>query len=362
MTTIAPGGTLGILGGGQLGRMAALAAARLGYRVAIFTPEPDAPAADVAATATVAGFDDIAALDAFAASVDAVTLEWENVPVAAIARLADRVPVRPGAQVLSVTQDRIAEKAFANGLGLGTAPWRAVASSADLAAAAADLGGSCIVKTTRLGYDGRGQARMKPGDDAAVAWARIGAPDAAIVEGIVDFACEVSVVLARGHDGAVAAYPVVENRHHDQILTETLAPAAVSPKTAAAADTAARALAEALGVVGILAVEFFVTRDGGVLVNEMAPRPHNSGHWTIDACPASQFDQQVRAACGLPLGDPTPFAGAVMRNLLGDAIDGWAGYLADPGARLHLYGKRDVRPGRKMGHVTWPRPLPSREG
>jgi len=225
----------------------------------------------------------------------------------------------------------------------------------------ADLGAACILKTTRLGYDGRGQARVRPGDDMAAAWARIGSPDRAIVEGVVDFACEISVVLARGADGVVAAYPAVENRHRDQILAETLAPAAVRPATAAAADAAARALAEALGVVGVLAVEFFVTRDGGVLMNEMAPRPHNSGHWTIDACPASQFEQQVRAACGLPLGDPTPFAGAVMRNLLGRDIDGWAGHLGDPGARLHLYGKREARPGRKMGHVTHLRPLPTRE-
>jgi 5-(carboxyamino)imidazole ribonucleotide synthase len=358
MTVVPPGSTLGILGGGQLGRMAAMAAARLGYRVHVFTPEADAPAADVAARATVADFADTDALDAFAAAVDAVTLEWENVPVAAIERLAGRVPVRPGAGVLAVTQDRIAEKAFAGRLGLGTAPWRGAATAAEAAAAVAELGTPCILKTTRLGYDGRGQARVRPGDDMAAAWARIGAPDRAIVEGVVDFACEVSVVLARGIDGAVAAYPAVENRHRDQILSETRAPAGVPPATAAAADGAARALAEALGVVGILAVEFFVTRDGGVLVNEMAPRPHNSGHWTLDACPASQFEQQVRSACGLPLGDPTPFAGAVMRNLLGHDADRWADHLADPGARLHLYGKREARPGRKMGHVTHLLPLP----
>jgi len=352
MTPIPPGGRIGVLGGGQLGRMTALAAARLGYRVRVFTPEPDAPAAHVSEAPVVAGFDDADALDAFAASVDAVTLEWENVPVAAVERLARRVPVRPGADVLAVTQDRVAEKSFAGRLGIATAPWRAVSSAAELADAAAALGGACIVKTRRLGYDGRGQARLAGPGDAAAAWAAIGAPGGAIAEGVVDFRGEVSVVLARGLDGAVAAYPAVENRHEGGILRSTRAPADLPPAVAATARDAAVRLAEALDVVGVLAVEFFVGREGAVLMNEMAPRPHNSGHWTIDACPASQFEQLVRAVCGLPLGDPTPFAPAVMENLLGDEAARWPGILAEPGARLHLYGKAEARPGRKMGHVT----------
>jgi 5-(carboxyamino)imidazole ribonucleotide synthase len=352
MTAIPPGGRIGILGGGQLGRMTALAAARLGYRVRVFTPEADAPAVHVCEAAVVAGFDDADALDAFAEGCDAVTLEWENVPVAAVERLARRVPVRPGAGVLAVTQDRAAEKDFAGRLGIPTAPWRAASSAEELADAAAALGGPCIVKTRRMGYDGRGQARLAGPRDAAAAWAAIGAPAGAIVEGVVDFEREVSVVLARGADGDVAAYPAAENRHEGGILRTTVAPARVAPKTAAAARAAAARLAEALGVVGVLAVEFFVARDGSVLMNEMAPRPHNSGHWTIDACPSSQFEQLVRAVCGLPLGDPEPFAGAEMENLLGDEADRWAAILAERGARLHLYGKAEARPGRKMGHVT----------
>lgn len=354
-----PGSTLGMLGGGQLGRMAALAAARLGYRVHVFTPEPHSPAAEVCAAETVAGFDDFDALARFADSVDAVTLEWENVPVSALEFLAKRVPVRPGAGVLAVTQDRIAEKAFANRLGIATAPWREARNADELAAALAAWGRPCIVKTARMGYDGKGQVRLDPGGDPVAAWARIGNPDKAIVEGVVDFRCEVSVVLARGADGTIAAYPPVENRHEHHILAETVAPATIDAGTVADADSAARTLAEALDLVGVLAVEFFVLRDGGVVMNEMAPRPHNSGHWTIDACPASQFEQQVRAACGLPLGDPTPHFAARMRNLLGDEAGRWAEILADSGARLHLYGKREARPGRKMGHVThltgrWP--------
>jgi 5-(carboxyamino)imidazole ribonucleotide synthase len=353
MTAIPPGGRIGILGGGQLGRMTALAAARLGYRVRVFTPEAGSPASHVTEDALVAGFDDAAALDAFAASVDVVTLEWENVPVAAVERLARRVPVRPGAGVLAVTQDRVEEKAFAGRLGIATAPWRAASSAAELADAAAALGGRCIAKTRRMGYDGRGQARLAGPGDAADAWAAIGAPAAgAVVEGVVDFEREVSVVLARGLDGAAAAYPVVENRHEGGILRTTVAPAAVATGVADAARDAAVRLAEALDAVGVLAVEFFVARDGAVLMNEMAPRPHNSGHWTIDACPASQFEQLVRAVCGLPLGDARPTAPAVMENLLGDEAERWPGILAEPGARLHLYGKAEARPGRKMGHVT----------
>lgn len=355
LRVLAPGATIGMLGGGQLGRMTALAAARLGYRTHVFTPEADSPCAQVAAAATVAAYDDRAALDAFARAVDVVTLEWENIPVDTVAFLAERVPVHPAAAVLAVTQDRVAEKRFVNGQGIATAPWRAVDSPAALAEAVAELGTPAILKSTRMGYDGKGQVRIEGTTDPATAWAAMGA-DEGIVEGFVAFACEVSVIVARGQDGALAAYPVVENRHRNHILDRTLVPADIAPDTAAEAERIARRLAQALDLVGLLAVEMFVTPEGAVLVNELAPRPHNSGHWTLDACATSQFEQLVRAVCGLPLGSTERLADAEMENLIGEAVHRWPALLAEPGARLHLYGKREVRPGRKMGHVTRLRP------
>ena len=348
---IPPGSTLGILGGGQLGRMTAMAAARLGYRCHVLAPEPDSPAADVAAAFTRAGYGDESALDAFAARVDAVTLEFENVPVAALAFLARRgVPVRPGASVLAVTQDRLAEKAFVRSLGVGTTGFARVESAADLAAARARLGPG-VLKTARLGYDGKGQIRVGPDADPAAAVAALG-QRVLIHEAWVDFALELSVVTARGPSGERASYVAVENRHRDGVLDVTVAPAAVPAAVAAAAQAVAERIAAALDLVGLLAVELFLTRDGRLLVNELAPRPHNSGHWTIDACAVSQFEQLVRAVCGLPLGDPARFSDAVMTNLIGDDARGWPELLAESGARLHLYGKRGARPGRKMGHVT----------
>ena len=352
---IPPGSTIGMLGGGQLGRMTALAAARLGYRTHVYTPEPDSPCAEVSAAATVADFEDADALAAFADAVDVVTLEWENVPPESVAALAGRVPVRPGAGVLAVTRDRIQEKSFANRLGIATAPWRPAHSAADVAAAIADLGRPAVLKAARLGYDGKGQLLIGPDGDPEAAWRALAGGDAldAVVEGYVDFACEVSVIVARGADGALASYPTVENRHENHILARTLVPARIDPAIATEAEAIARRLTEALGVVGLLAVEMFIGRDGGVLVNELAPRPHNSGHWTLDACATSQFEQLVRAVCGLPLGPTLPLAPAVMENLIGDAVHRWPELVAAPDARLHLYGKREVRPGRKMGHVTW---------
>ena len=358
-TPILPGATLGILGGGQLGRMIALAAAALGYRCHVFCQDADDPAAQVAAAVTVAPFDDAAALDAFAASVNAATLEFENLPIAAIERIAAVVPVRPGAGPLAVAQDRLREKDFASAIGVGTAPYAAVPDAAALAGAVAEIGTPAILKTCRLGYDGKGQVRIEAGADLAAAWAESGAGPAtggAILEGFVAFEREISVIVARGADGALAAFDPVENRHADHILAETLAPAGVPAAVAAAAVDVARRLAEALEIVGVLAVELFVTPDGAVLMNEMAPRPHNSGHWTIDACATSQFAQLVRAACALPLGDPARHHDARMVNLLGDTAAAWPGYLADPAAHLHLYGKAEARPGRKMGHVTFLRP------
>jgi 5-(carboxyamino)imidazole ribonucleotide synthase len=348
-----PGSTIGILGGGQLGRMTALAAARLGYRCHVLAPEADAPAAEVAAAWTRAAYEDPTALDRFAAAVDVVTLEFENVPVTALERLAARVPVRPDAEVLRVTQDRVAEKDRLGQLGAPVTGYAPIGAAAEVGPALARLGGGRgVLKTTRLGYDGKGQLTVDAASDPAEAVARLGGPPL-VLEAFVDFALELSVVTARGVDGALASYPPVENRHRRHVLATTIAPAVVAPEIAAEAVALAERLAAGLGVVGLLAVEMFLTRDGRLLVNELAPRPHNSGHWTIDACAASQFEQLVRAVCGLPLGDSVPFAGAVMENLLGDdAALRWAGLLAEPGARLHLYGKREARPGRKMGHVT----------
>ncbi|WP_448207336.1 5-(carboxyamino)imidazole ribonucleotide synthase [Azospirillum sp. sgz302134] len=350
--TLPPGSTIGMLGDGQLGRMTALAAARLGYKTHVFAPDAEgSPCAQVSAAVTSARWDDLDALEAFARSVDVVTLEWENVPVAVVEHLGRFAPVHPGGKVLSVAQDRVAEKSFVNDLGIATAPWRAAHSADEVAKAVAEVGPRCILKSTRLGYDGKGQARIEPGIDPADAWAAIRS-DAGIVEGFVSFACEVSVIVARGLDGAMAAYPAVENRHKDGILDKTIAPARVSEETAAEAESVARRIAEALDLVGVLAVEMFVTPDGAVLVNEMAPRPHNSGHWTMDACHSDQFEQLVRAVCGLPLGSVDRVADAEMENLIGDDVLRWPDLLAEPGARLHLYGKAEARPGRKMGHVT----------
>lgn len=349
---IPPGAAIGILGGGQLGRMLALAAARLGYRAHVFCPERGAPAAQVAAAATCADYGDAEALDRFAGAVDAVTLEFENVPVAALERLARRVPVRPGARALAAAQDRAAEKKTMAELGIPTAPWTKIDGPADLAIAQKTrLGGDCLLKTRRLGYDGKGQARFAEADDPEAAWRAVGAAPA-ILEARVDFIREISVVLARGPDGRTAAWDAAENRHEDGVLRTSLAPARIDADTAREARAIAERIAGHLDAVGLLAVEMFVARDGGLLVNEIAPRPHNSGHWTLDASVTSQFEQAVRAVCGLPLGSARRLARAEMRNLLGAEAGEWRERLADPDVKLHLYGKAEARPGRKMGHVT----------
>lgn len=346
-----PGSTIGILGDGQLGRMIAIAAARLGYRCHTFADQPDSPAAQVCAASTLADYRDRKALDAFAAAVDVVTLEFENVPEESVRYLAERVPVRPGPDVLATAQDRLLEKNFLNGIGIATAPYVAVGDLASLEAAVALIGRPCVLKTAKFGYDGKGQVKIGPDTDLAQALRETNT-DRAVLEGWVDFALEISVIVARGVDGAMAAYVPVENRHVNHILDTTIVPAGVSPGIAARAGEIARRAAEALNVVGLLAVEMFVNSAGGVLVNEIAPRPHNSGHWTIDACAISQFQQLVRAICGLPLGVTERHSDAVMKNLIGDEVNSWLDLLAEPGARLHLYGKSEVRPGRKMGHVT----------
>ncbi len=345
---------LGVLGGGQLGRMTALAAARLGYRTHIYTPEAEPPAADVAWRTTRAAYEDEAALRAFGQSVDAVTVEFENVPEAALRALALETPTRPGAEALAVAQDRLVEKRFLQGVGFQTAPFRAVDGPEDIRAALGELGTPIVVKTRRFGYDGKGQVKVASGVEAEAAWEALGrAP--AIAEGFIDFAREISVIAARDVDGRVVCYPAVENRHEHHILRQTIAPAPGLGALAVEAERLAAAAAAGLGMVGLLAVEMFVTRSGRLLANEMAPRPHNSGHWTMDFAATSQFEQLVRAVMGLPLGEARALRPAEMWNLLGDEAEDWPRLLADPDIRLHLYGKRTARPGRKMGH--WNRAL-----
>ncbi len=340
--------------------MIALAAAPLGYRCHIFCPDDEAPAAEVSAAWTKAAYDNIAALDAFAAAVDVATVEFENVPAAALERIAQRKPVRPGPNVLAVTQDRLAEKALATQLGIGTAPYFAVGSALEAGITARHLSGGAVLKTRRMGYDGKGQIAIAHATPEAVtaAWHELGEVPC-LLEGFIDFALEVSVVIARGPDGHVAVFEPFENRHANHILAETRWPAAIGPDVASRAEAIARALAQALDYVGVMAVEMFVTGSGDVLMNEIAPRVHNSGHLTIEAAATSQFAQHVRAICGLPLGATDRRADAIMRNLIGDAVTDWPKLLLDSGSHLHLYGKRDIRAGRKMGHVTRLFPLGS---
>ena len=354
---IAPGATIGILGGGQLGRMLAIAAAPLGYRCHTFSPEPGGPAAQVSAAETVAAYDDRAALDAFGAAVDVVTTEFENVPADALERLGRAVPVRPGARSLRIAQNRVAEKDFVRGLGLETTPYAAVEVGADNAGADARIGRPAVLKTQTLGYDGKGQVVLASGDDLLMAWRDTLGGRPAILEAFAPIEREVSVVVARTADGATETFDPVENRHVNGILDVTLAPASLPPALAAAAREGAEQVAQALDHIGVLCVEFFVTQDGRLLVNEIAPRVHNSGHWTIEGCETGQFAQHVRAVCGLPLGSTVRRANAAMKNLIGADVERWRALAADPTAHLHLYGKAQTRAGRKMGHVTWLGPL-----
>jgi 5-(carboxyamino)imidazole ribonucleotide synthase len=347
-----PGAVIGIVGGGQLGRMSAMAAARLGYLVHIYDPEPGGPAAQVSAFSTVADYTDQAALRRFAEAVDVVTFEFENVPAAGLELLASIRPVRPGPEVLRISQDRVLEKGFLNRIGVPTAPWAPVEDAAGLADALRRLGLPAVLKTTRLGYDGKGQAMLREAADVEAAFARL-APKPLVLEAFVDFACEISVVVARGADGTLVSFDPVENRHKDHILDMTLAPAPLPLEMLAEATRLARLVAERLELVGLLAVEMFVTADGRLLANEIAPRPHNSGHWTLDACPASQFEMHVRAIAGLPLPPAARHSDAVMKNLVGpDDMAAWDAILATPGLIPHHYGKSEARAGRKMGHFN----------
>ena len=354
-TPILPGAVIGVLGSGQLGRMLALAARRMGYRTHVFSPDPDAPAGQVADRAWTAAYDDLDAVRAFAQSVSAVTLEFENIPASTVEEIEELVPVRPGGAVLHTTQHRLREKTFLDRAGFPTVPFRAVPSRAALDVALKELGPPTVLKTAGFGYDGKGQTKISISDEIEAAWATLGGGEA-VLEAWVDFACEVSVVAARGMEGAFVHFGVVENTHRDHILDLTLAPAALSPETTYEAVEITQGIFEELDIVGTACVELFLSTDGKLLVNEIAPRPHNSGHWTIDAAVTSQFEQQLRAVCGVPLGGTGQLRPAAMANLLGDLwMEGepeWTTALAFPEAKLHLYGKREARPGRKMGHLT----------
>jgi 5-(carboxyamino)imidazole ribonucleotide synthase len=349
-----PGMTIGILGGGQLGRMLTLAAAELGLSCHIYCPDADSPAFAVAARRTIAPYDDETALAGFAGSVSAVTFEFENVPAATADFLAARNQVFPNPRSLAVAQDRLAEKQLMDALGIAVAPYMAVDTLPAIYSALAKTGRPSVLKTRRLGYDGKGQTIIRAGDDPVAAWRMVG-EQPAILEALVPFDKEVSVVLARGRDGVVRSYDLVENEHHAGILRRSTVPASVTGGIAGAAAAIGDKIATALDFVGILAVEMFLVGAGAaaqLMVNEIAPRVHNSGHWTQDGCHVSQFEQHIRAVAGWPLGDPARHSDVAMTNLIGDDADAWRSLAAEPGARLHLYGKTEARPGRKMGHVN----------
>ena len=357
---ILPGQTIGVLGGGQLGRMLAQAATRLGYRVHIYEPQAGSPAGAVAHAEVNAPYEDLAALGAFARACDVVTYEFENVPVAPLRAIEGLTQLRPHWSVLETCQNRSREKNWLRRHGFPHAQFAEVPAGGDLAAAVRQVGLPCVVKTADFGYDGKGQVKVRAAEEIAAA-APAFARQACVVEQWVDFALEVSVVVARTAAGEVALFPVTENLHTNHILDFSIVPARIAAPVADAAAALARTIAEKIGLVGVLGVELFVGRDGAVLVNELAPRTHNSGHYTIDACVTSQFEQQVRAICGLPLGSTRLLSPAVMVNILGDVWFGpsgaprepaWAALLAEPAAHLHLYGKEAPRPGRKMGHFT----------
>lgn len=355
MKPILPGAAIGVLGSGQLGRMFTIAARRMGYRVHTYSPDSDTPTGQVADVEVTAAYDDLDSVCAFSKDVDVVTFEFENVPGPTAAAAERCAPVRPAGSVLHTTQQRIREKAFLKRAGLPLTPYREVRSIEDLRGALGELGTPAVLKSASFGYDGKGQFTIKAADQAEAAWDAVGRQEA-VLEAFIDFACEVSVVAARSGGGEFVHWGAIENQHSRHILDVSTAPAQIPAKTAGDAVEIARCVLERLGVVGVLCTEFFVTRDGGLLINELAPRPHNSGHLTIDACVTSQFEQQLRAVCGLPLGSTEMIRPASMANLLGDLWmahePDWPATLALPDVKLHLYGKLEPRPGRKMGHLT----------
>lgn len=352
---VLPGSTIGVLGSGQLGRMFAIAARRMGYRVHTFSPDEDTPTGQVADLEIQAPYEDLDAVREFATNVSVVTFEFENVPAATAQAAAQCAPVRPAGEVLHTTQNRYREKTFLSKAGLPLTPFRLVKSLADLESAVRDLGYPAILKTAGFGYDGKGQFPIRHANQLPAAWDAMDG-QAAVLEAFVDFEKEVSVVAAQSEQGHFVPYGMIENYHCDGILDISLAPARVSPEIAKYAVALTRSVLEELNVVGVLCVEFFLTKSGKLLINELAPRPHNSGHLTVDANVTSQFEQQLRCVCGLPLGDVSPLSPAAMANLLGDLWShgepNWAAAVAEPKVKLHLYGKLAARPGRKMGHLT----------
>lgn len=352
---ILPGSTLGMLGGGQLGRMFTVAARTMGYEVIVLDPDRDSPAGRLATDHVCADYQDATALDYMAKTCQAVSTEFENVPAATLEKLAAKCIVRPGSRAVAITQDRIHEKAFLRDNGFPTANFAVVRDESDLKNALMHVGAPALLKVSRFGYDGKGQARVTSLDEARYAWESM-QREACVLEGLLDLKAEVSAVIARGVDGATAAYPIAENSHRSGILDVTIVPARVPERVKIEAVAMAQRIAEKLDYVGVMAVEFFLLADDHLVVNEIAPRPHNSGHFTLDACVTSQFEQQVRALCALPLGDTRLLSPVVMVNLLGDLWGGthpaWQQLLSHPNVKLHLYGKRSARPGRKMGHYT----------
>ena len=348
---IKPGSTIGILGGGQLGRMLVLAAVRLGYQCHVFCEDPLSPAIQVTNTVTLAPFDDQEALYHFTKTVDVVTVEWENIPLECLQSIEHKVPLYPSSEILRIVQDRILEKHTIQQYGHAVVPWYPVYNESDLRDALNHLGYPVILKTARFGYDGKGQHRIDKPTDAPTAWHSI-AMQPSLIEQVVGLRRELSVIVCRARDGEQAAYTVVENLHQHHILVQTIIPAPIPKPVAQRAQQIAHKLAQELHLVGLLAVEFFETHDGTLFVNELAARPHNSGHWTIDMCTTSQFEQLVRAICGLPLGNTKRFTDGVMSNLLGEEILKFPLLLAEKNSFVHLYGKQHIHPQRKMGHVT----------
>ncbi len=352
MQSLSPGSKIGILGGGQLGRMLAISAAQLGYSVHIYCPEKNNPAEQVSNVATHAEYENQEALIKFANSVDVVTYEFENIPVETVNIISRTTPVYPNSEVLKISQDRLSEKTFVNKLGIDTAPFKAVSSSEEARLALVEIGYPAVLKTRRFGYDGKGQVIVRSEADIESAWNILNS-DKIIIEGFIEFDREISVIAVRGQNGDIKCFTPVENEHKDHILDLSIAPARIDQALKDDAIKKARKIIENIDYVGVLTVEFFVSSGAPNLrVNEISPRVHNSGHWTIEACPASQFEQHIRAICGLPLGE-TDFTGeARMTNLIGDDIFQMSNLLSEAGAHVHHYGKSDVKPGRKMGHVT----------
>ncbi len=344
--------TLGILGGGQLGRMSAMAAARLGITCHIYCPEEGCPASLVTPYFTCAEYEDTQKLQEFAAQVDVISYEFENIPLETIEFLKTLKPVYPDSKLLEVSQNRLKEKAFLNSIDIETAPWEPCHKAEDIASVLSKWNATqCIIKTARFGYDGKGQIFHRDSDDIQKNWESLSTEEA-VIEGVIDFDYEVSIIVARDLFGAIAAYPAVKNEHKNHILSRTIAPADIPAEIQTRGADMAHKIAEAVDLVGILTLELFVTKDGGLIANEIAPRTHNSGHWTIDACTVSQFENHVRCVCGLPVGSTKPHSAAEMINLIGDDVNNIPKYLAMENAHVHLYGKTEAREGRKMGHVT----------